>query len=287
MSELAVPIVNINIAGDEAADSEDAVVGGDTNSSLNQSSHSVHDNSEAPAEETDSNAPLSSRGSTRATGEDDDTLSYASRFHNANPFLGPDMWDSSIVEEEKEPNGTPILTNRFLRELFKKEHKKYYRTPWLNDKLYLHYKGFSRMKNMEQFTELKCLYFEGNGCDSLLGLENCKMMMSLFVQENCITKIEGLDTLKDLRQVNLTNNMIKKVEGLENCTSLDTLYLKGNRLGQSPEGDIESLKGLLERPTLTCIDISDNYLTDPEILPEIFAKMQQLRVIYSLNNKYM
>ena len=39
----------------------------------------------------------------------------------------------------------------------------YYRTPHLNEKLYLHYKGFSRFKNMEMFTELKCLYFEGNG----------------------------------------------------------------------------------------------------------------------------
>lgn len=66
-------------------------------------------------------------------------------------------------EDEKEEDGAPILTNRWLRELFKKEHRKYYRTPELNDKLFIHYKGFSYMKNLEQFTQLKCLYFEGNG----------------------------------------------------------------------------------------------------------------------------
>ena len=52
-------------------------------------------------------------------------------------------------EDEKEVDGSPILTNKFLRELFKKEFKKYYRTPYLNEKLFLHYKGFHFIKNME------------------------------------------------------------------------------------------------------------------------------------------
>jgi dynein assembly factor 1, axonemal len=67
-------------------------------------------------------------------------------------------------EEEKEEDGSPILTNAYLKRLFKSDWRKYYRTPHLNEKLYLHYKGFHFIKNMAQFTELKCLYFEGNGC---------------------------------------------------------------------------------------------------------------------------
>ncbi len=75
--------------------------------------------------------------------------------------------------------------------------------------------------------------------------------------------------------------MVKKVTGLKNCIELDTLYLKRNRLGQQQEGgDIGCLEGLLERPTLTCIDISDNYLSDPAILPEILEKMKELKVLY-------
>ena len=126
---------------------------------------------------------------------------------NLRPWLGRDLNDVE-QEDEKEPDGSPRLTNKFLRELFKKEHKKYYRTPYLNDKLFLHFKGFHYIRNMEQFTDLKCLYFESNGLRSMKGLEENRMLMSLFLQENCVEVIEGLDTLKELRQLNLNDNMI-------------------------------------------------------------------------------
>jgi dynein assembly factor 1 len=173
-----------------------------------------------------------------------------------------------------------MLSNRFLWDLFKKEHRKYYRTPSLNEKLFLHYKGFSYIRNMEQFTDLKCLYFEGNGCKSMLGLEGNTQLRSLFIQENIIEKMEGLDTLKDLRQLNLAENMLKRIEGLGECVMLDTLYLKRNRIGKDEIGDVESLRGLLERPTLTCVDLQDNYISDPAILDEILAKMPNLAVLY-------
>ena len=65
---------------------------------------------------------------------------------------------------------------------------------------------------------------------------------------------------------------------------MDTIYLKRNRLGRDPEGDIQSLKGLLDRPNLTCIDLSDNELKDPEIVSQIFEKLRDLRVLYLSNN---
>lgn len=86
-----------------------------------------------------------------------------------------------------------------MSELFKKEWKKYYRTAELNEKLYLHHKGFSYVRNLEQFTNLKCLYFEANGCKSLKGLEKNIELKSLFMQENLIDTIEGLETLVNLR----------------------------------------------------------------------------------------
>ena len=82
--------------------------------------------------------------------------------------------------------------------------------------------------------------------------------------------------MKELRQLNLNENMIKDVTGLAECVLLDTLYLKRNRIGKSEAGDIESLKGLLERPTLTCVDLQDNYISDPAILEEILMKMPNL-----------
>jgi dynein assembly factor 1 len=46
----------------------------------------------------------------------------------------------------------------------------YYTTPSLNDCLYLHYKGFDRIENLEEFTGLKVIYLEGNGLGKIEGL---------------------------------------------------------------------------------------------------------------------
>lgn len=110
-------------------------------------------------------------------------------------------------------------------------------------------------------------------------------MKSLYIQENCVEDMEGLENLKDLRVLNLNENMVRKVSGLAGCETLDTLYLKNNRLGQDESGDVETLKGLLERPSLTCVDIQSNYLSDPAILEEVLYKMPNLKVLYLMNNK--
>ena len=227
-------------------------------------------------------APNSSRGSTKATGEND-SLSY-----NGSERVYRSLRQIDENEEQKEVDGSPILSNKYIRELFKKEWRRYYRTPELNEKLYLHYKGFSYMKNLDQFTELKCLYFEGNGCKSLTGLETNYRMRSLFIQENMIAKMEGLDNLNELRQLNLNENIISKIEGLAGCDELDTLYMKGNRLGRNEEGgDVEALRGLLDRPTLNCVDIQENDIRDPAIVEEILYKMPKIAVLYvSKGNKF-
>ena len=101
----------------------------------------------------------------RATGEDDSSSVQSAgagrRFAGADP-RHPHRRQQD-AEPERDEAGHPVLTNRYLRELFRTEWQKYYRTPELNEKLYLHYKGFSHMHNLSQFKELKCLYFEGNG----------------------------------------------------------------------------------------------------------------------------
>ena len=177
--------------------------GGNTNSSINQSMDAQSfQNSEGG--DGDSNAPLSSRGSTKATGKED-SMSLRSvdtdRVHG-NYIEGRSYRHRVYGEDEEDQrdvDGSPMMTNRFFWELFRTEWKKYYRTPSLNEKMYLHYKGFSYIRNMEQFTGLKCLYFEGNGAKSMLGLEHCTEMRSLFMQENMIKKIEGIQNMKELR----------------------------------------------------------------------------------------
>jgi hypothetical protein len=54
----------------------------------------------------------------------------------------------------------------------------------------------------------------------------------------------------------LNDNILDKIEGLSGCPKLETLHLKANRLGQHRDyTDIEVLKGVLECPSLTSLDI--------------------------------
>lgn len=93
--------------------------------------------------------------------------------------------------------------------------------------------------------------------------------------------MEGIENLKVLSILNLNDNIIEKVTGVEESPKLSTLYLKRNKLGRNKDGNLDTLKGLLDCPSITCLDISENYLTDPEILPQILEKMPNLAVLYS------
>jgi dynein assembly factor 1 len=59
-----------------------------------------------------------------------------------------------------------------------KEHK-LYRTPSLNDKLYCNFKGFTSIENLEEYTELRALFLEGNALESLEGLSALKELRCL------------------------------------------------------------------------------------------------------------
>lgn len=107
-------------------------------------------------------------------------------------------------------------------------------------------------------------------------------MMTLYLQENLIERISGLNNLVNLRTLNLSDNLIQKIEGLGCLTMLENLQLKRNRIGKN--GGIEDVLGLLECPTLTCVDISDNFIEDEAILTEVWQKMPKIAVIYQQGN---
>jgi dynein assembly factor 1 len=67
-----------------------------------------------------------------------------------------------------------VMTTALLRELCT-QHK-LYRTPALNDKLYLHFKGFSSISGLEEYTGLKALFLEGNALRSLDGLPRLEQL---------------------------------------------------------------------------------------------------------------
>ena len=55
------------------------------------------------------------------------------------------------------PEDHGVITKPFLKKLCKTDFRQYYSTPSLNDILYLHYKGFEKIDNLEEYTGM-CLF---------------------------------------------------------------------------------------------------------------------------------
>jgi len=160
-----------------------------------------------------------------------------------------------------------------------KEHK-LYTTPALNDKLYLNFKGFHSIENLEPYTGVKALFLEGNALDSLIGLPRLSDLKCLFVQQNMIWEIDGLEGLDELDTLNISNNNIKTLQNLSHLPKLRTLLAASNRISS-----IEGLAHAAEMKSLSVLDVSNNSIegTKEELL-EILTAMPNLTCLYLKGN---
>jgi len=97
--------------------------------------------------------------------------------------------------------------------------------------------------------------------------------------------------MTELANLNITKNVIYKIDGLENCKKLSNLNISFNKLGKYAEKDnipcVESLLGLISCPSITTLDLQNNYITDANVVEEILEKLPNLAVLYLKGNPFI
>lgn len=134
-----------------------------------------------------------------------------------------------------------------------------YETPELNDKLYLHFRGFRRIEHLDAYTGCKSIWLDSNGFDKIENLDALKELRCLYLSKNLIRKVEGLSSLVNLTILDLSYNRLTHLENLSCCPALQTLNVSYNSLST-----VHSIRHLEGCQALTNIDITNNRLENNE-----------------------
>lgn len=180
------------------------------------------------------------------------------------------MTEEEIETHEEEEDGIPITYNKILESC--REHK-LYSVPELNDVLYLHYQGYTKIAALEKFTNLKSIWLNNNAITKIENISHLTQLTSLNLQNNYIEEITGLETLVNLTTLCLSNNYISKIENIDSLTKLETFEIDHNRVKT-----VELLQGILACPSIKILNMTHNMIEDENVI-EVLAKLPNLTVL--------
>ena len=177
-------------------------------------------------------------------------------------------------QPEKDENGFRIITEDFCKKLC--YYNGGYDSPKLNVNLYLHFQGFRKIQNLDNFTNLQVLYLENNSINKIEGLDKLINLTCLYLQNNYIKEIENLENNTKLSILNLSNNKIQSIPNISYLDKLENLYISKNSLST-----IQNLEGLLNLKSLSLLDIQNNpFSVSPDDLIIFLNKLEKLKVLY-------
>ena len=194
-----------------------------------------------------------------------------------NSFEKDDKARKRAPDLERDENGHTFLTEQYIKEICDLNGQ--FETPYLNDTLYLHFKGFAKIECLEKYTHLKSIWLECNGLKRIEGLDFQYKLRMLMLHQNTISKIENICHLTKLVKINLSQNFIKKIEGLKGLDLLTTIDLSGNLIP-----DTKSCEELLYLPSLASIDLKNNVIDDGDNIVPFFSQLKTISSLYLKGN---
>jgi dynein assembly factor 1 len=170
----------------------------------------------------------------------------------------------------------PIMSKKEIRKVAL-EHSGY-STPALNDQLYLHYKGYQKIDNLQEYINLKALWLDSNGLQKIENVNHLSSLRCLFLQRNLLSCIENVQGLTSLVQLDLSENKLICIANLDALPLLANLNISKNSLSNA-----ESIDNLTGCKKLSSIDFSHNNLNGENVIVTL-ARVSSLLSINIIGN---
>lgn len=177
-------------------------------------------------------------------------------------------------------DGFTLMTLPYLQQLCR-EHKGY-NTPYLNDVLYLHYKGFSELsKDLRHYSGIKSLWLECNALSKLDHLDAFPLLRCLYLQENCLQDMNALVDARNLTILNISqNNLLYLPQALGSLVCLTSLHASNNRF--RTRKDVQVVARI---KNLSVLDLHTNQLQDN--VCDLISELQNIAVVTLHHNPFL